>query len=142
MRRAVRAAAALGLTLLLTRCGSDQALVFTSAEPPEPASVRLFISNFDFTSHLPPTSGSDTELEIRLYAANGARITGYDDHFVIALAFDPATLATSTDVANRPLWKIVTPTAPSGELGALRVSVHHAHTMTSRTFGPFEVLIH
>jgi hypothetical protein len=141
-RRAVRACAAIGLACAIAGCGSDQQILVASAEPPEPASVRLFINNFDFTTHIPPTSGADTELEIRLYAVNGARIAGYDDHFEVTLEFLPATLASTTPVANRPLVKMVRPTAPAGELGSLRVSVGHLHTMTSRTFGPFEVLIH
>ena len=123
-------------------CGSDQSLVFTSAEPPEPASVRLFLNGGDVTAHVPVNSGFPLEIEVRLHAANGVRISGYDDHFIVALEVDPPELADVSDVENRPLVKLVTPTAPPDEAGTIHVSVLHTHTLVSRRFGPFEVLIH
>ena len=130
---------AAGLTL---GCGSDQAVMFAAAEPPEPASARLFINGGDVTHHVPLNSGFSQEVEVRLHAANGVRIAGYDDHFVLSIEVIPASLATASDVAGRPLVKLLTPTAPPDEPGSLRVTVHHAHTMTTRTFGPFDVLVH
>ena len=140
-RTIVRAASGLIASALLA-CGSDQAVTFTSTEPPEPASVRLFINGGDVTDHVPLNSGHPQELEVRLHAASGVRITGYDDHFALSLQVTPASLATSSDVAGRPLVKLLTPTGPAGEPGSIHVTVQHAHTTTVRTFGPFELLVH
>ncbi len=141
MRRAA-AIAVCATACLALGCGSDQDVTFTSAEPPEPASVRLYLNGGDVTHHIPLNSGFPQEIEIRLHAANGVRIAGYDDHFVVALELSPASLATATDVAERALVKLLTPTAPPDEPGSMRVVVQHVHTAMTRTFGPFEVLVH
>ena len=134
------------LTLLVAflgaACGSDQQLIFTSAEPPEPASVRLFLNGGDVTSHVPMNSGFPQEIEVRLHAANGARISGYDDHFAVAMEIVPVALAVASDVENRPLVKLLTPTGSRDEPGSIFVRVTHAHTTVSRTFGPFDTLVH
>ena len=127
---------------VLVACGSEQAVTFTSAEPPEPASVRLFIGRSEVTQHVPLNSGFTDVLEVRLFAASGARITGYDGHFVLALEFLPATLVAVAPVRDEPLLRALTPAAPVHEAGTFRVSLYHEHTMTARTFGPFDVLIH
>ena len=140
-RRAVTLLAA-SCTFAVASCGSDQALTFTSAEPPEPASVRLFLNDGDVTSHVPINSGFPQEIEVRLHAANGVRISGYDDHFVVSIGIEPVGLAVASDVANRPLVKLFTATGPPDEPGSIHVAVTHIHTMVSRTFGPFEMLVH
>ena len=123
-------------------CGSRQDPTFASAEPPEPASARLFMNGVDVTSHVGLNSGAPQEIEVRLHAANGAHISGYDDHFDVTIEVEPAQLATASAVEVRPLFKLLTPTGPEHEPGALRVVVRHSHTLVVRTFGPFDFLIH
>lgn len=127
---------------LLAACGSEQLVQFTATEPPEPASARLFLGSAEVTQHVPLNAGQTHRLEVRLYAANGVRVTGYDDHFELAIELTPASLATATAVAGAPLFKDLTAAATPGDAGSLRVASFHAHTMTGRTFGPFDVLIH
>ena len=105
---------------MLAACGSDQAVEFTTAEPPEPASVRLFMEAGDVTAHVPLDKGRTHELEVRLYAANGRRLTGYDDHFEITIEVQPASLASVADVVDRPLVKTLIASAPAGEARAVQ----------------------
>ena len=142
MARTVTSPRVAALTLMLVACGSDQAVEFTTAEPPEPASVRLFMEAGDVTAHVPLDKGRTHELEVRLYAANGRRLTGYDDHFEITIEVQPASLASVADVVDRPLVKTLVSSAPAGEAGSIRILVRHPHTGASRVFGPFDVLIH
>src|SRR5688500_18868975 len=127
---------------LSAACGSEQAVTFTGLEPPDPASVRLFVNGADYTDHLALNTGFTQEVEVRLYAANGVRIRGYDDHFTLAVQFTPLTLVNAAAVAGRPLFLAMTSTAAPDSPGSVSVTVSHPHAMSVRTFGPFEVVIH
>jgi hypothetical protein len=142
MSRLHRIVTAVSGVALLGACGSEQVVQFTATEPPEPASVRLFFGTAEVTQHVPLNASQTHRLEVRLYAANGVRITGYDDHFALTVELSPGSLATPAAVAGSPLLADLTASATPGEAGSLRVALLHAHAMTVRTFGPFDVLVH
>ena len=142
MRQLLRALVAALSAALLVACGSEQVVQFTATEPPEPASVRLFFTAGEVTQHVPLNNGQTHRIEVRLFAANGTRITGYDDHFDLTVDFTPTSLAVAVPVAGRPLLKDLTASASPEESGTIHISFYHAHTMTTRTFGPFEALVH
>ena len=121
-------------------CGGEQTA--GAGEPPEVAAVRLFIRDQEVTSHVPFNRGQPDRLEVRLYAANGSRISGFDDQFQLSFTFTPASLGTVTAVPDKPLFKDIAPSTTPGLLGSLSVLTGHQPTMTNRTFGPFEVLVH
>jgi hypothetical protein len=126
--------------ILAVGCGGEQTAA--TGEPPEVAAVRLFIKGEEVTIHVPLNRGQMERLEVRLYAANGSRITGFDDQFRLTFTFTPTSLGTVTAVPDKPLFKDITPSTSPGLLGSLTVLAEHEQTMTSRTFGPFEVLVH
>lgn len=139
--RGVSLAIALGASVILAvGCGGEQTA--GAGEPPEVAAVRLFIRDLEVTSHVPFNRGQPDRLEVRLYAANGSRITGFDDQFQLTFTFTPASLSTVTAVPDKPLLKDIVPSTTPGLLGSLSVLTGHQPTMTNRTFGPFEVLVH
>jgi len=142
MRTVVSVVAVVSSAVLVAACGSEQTVQFTATEPPEPASARLFLGSADVTAHVPLNAGEMHRLEVHLYAANGVRIAGYDDHFELSVELRPPSLAAVAPVPGSPLLKDLTAGATPGEAGSLRVTASHAHTATSRTFGPFDVLIH
>jgi hypothetical protein len=123
-------------------CGSEQAVQFTGAEPPDPASARLFWNGVDVTQHVALNAGETAPIEVRLFAANGQRIAGYDDHFEVALLSTPASLVHLVPASAQPLTTNVTAVAQHGLGGDLSVTWRHAHSGASGTFGPFDVLVH
>jgi hypothetical protein len=130
------------ILLLSVACGSEQAVQFTGAEPPEPASARLFWNGTDVTAHVALNAGETAEIEVRLFAPNGQRIAGYDDHFQVALTSAPTSLAALVPVSGKPLTTNVTAVGQHGLGGDLIVSWSHEHSGTGGTFGPFDVLVH
>jgi hypothetical protein len=130
------------LVAAISACGSEQAVQFTGSEPPEPASARLIWRGVDVTAHVALNAGEMEQMELRLFAANGTRITGYDDHFTVTLTFTPASLAEVSSVDGMPLLKTMVTSTQQGLGGDLMVTWRHEHTDKSGTLGPFEVLVH
>lgn len=126
--------------LFAISCGGEQTA--GAGEPPEVAAVRLFIKDQEVTSHVPLNRGQLERLEVRLYAANGSRITGFDDPYQLSFTLTPTALGTVSAVPDKPLLKDIAPSTTPGLLGSLTVLAAHQPTMTNRTFGPFEVLVH
>jgi hypothetical protein len=107
------------------------------------AQMRLFDShNVELTQHVPLTSDQTTRLEVRLYAADGSRLTSVAGGAEISFRFDPPSLAAAAAVPAMPFWKDVTPTAPSGTDGWLFVSVLFLADSVTKTYGPIQVLVH
>jgi hypothetical protein len=132
---------AMTLAMLVTAgvgCSDDS----TGADDADVASIRLFVNQADVSDHIALNAGYAQRIEVRLYAADGRRITGLDDRFEVVFAFNPTSLAGSAAVGGRPLEKDVTPFAPPEEAGNLSVTVSRPEHGTSQTFGPFGVLIH
>jgi hypothetical protein len=89
--------------VLAVGCGGEETA--GTGEPPEVAAVRLFIKDSEVTSHVPLNRGQLERLEVRLYAANGSRIIGFDDQFQLTFTFTPTSLGTVTAVPDKPLSK-------------------------------------
>ena len=138
-RRSGITAAALFLTL---SCGDPQAVVQETAAHQDPAIVKIFEGSIETTSHLALNTGDTLRFEVRLYAASGARLVGFDDHFRLTGTMTPAALGSAARVAGSPLELDLGSTAPPLTLGALHITVEHLDAGTTRTFGPFEVLVH
>jgi hypothetical protein len=123
-------------------CGDPQATVTETGVDQDPASIRIFWGNGDVSQHIPLTAGETARLEVRLYAANGARIVGFDSHFQISFAFSPPSLAADAAVANAPLFRDVTTGPSAGAHGTVMVTVVHVDMGSTKTFGPFDMLLH
>ena len=91
--------------------------------------------------HLPLTSGEVTRVVLNLYNEHGARIKLLD-HYQISLAFTPATVASATPVAGTTTFFDVSSSAAPETPGTLMVTVYHPHTETTKSFGPYDILIH
>jgi len=83
------------------------------------ASVRLIENGFDVTDHIALNSQQTARLVVRLFAADGRQITGLDEQYAVAFAFEPAGLATAAAVSEAPLAKDVTATAAPETVGSL-----------------------
>ena len=116
-----------------------------SIGPPPPhglASVRLFDQNLDVTSHIPLVSGVTDRIEVRLYAPDGSQVASIAGDVEANFTFTPTSLASSVPVTGQPLARDVTPTTRTGEGGQLYVSLLFLSDSTTRSFGPFDALIH
>jgi hypothetical protein len=112
-------------------------------EPGDIASVRLFDGvGTELTFHMPLNTGETTRVEVRMYAANGRQIVSVTGGEELTFTFSPSTLASSTPVDGEPLIRDVTPTDPPGTLGTLEVALHFLADASTKTFGPFDVLVH
>ena len=111
--------------------------------PGDVASVRLFdAAGTELTFHMPLNTGETTRVEVRMYAANGRQIVTVAGGEELDFTFSPPTLASSTPVAGEPLVREVTPTAPPATPGTLEVALHFPADLSTKTFGPFDVLVH
>jgi hypothetical protein len=131
----------LGLFALLG-CGDPQSTVLESTADQPAASARIFWVGVEVTQHIPLNAGESIRMEVRLYTPSGARIIGNDDKFTLTHVFTPAGMATGTPVAGSPLQVDFAATGAPDTHGTLSITVRHATSGTTRTFGPFEVLLH
>ena len=133
----------LGL-VLLAACGAPNPTGGGSpADPQDVASVRLFNSGLgDLTFHIPLFPGDTLRVEVRMYAANGSQIMSVAGGAELAFTFSPSTLASSTPVNGESLVRDVTSSAPAGTPGTLEVALHFPADASTKTFGPFDVLVH
>ena len=135
--------AVLGVALLAA-CGAPHPMGGGSpADPQDVASVRLFDgAGTELTFHMPLNTGETAHVEVRMYTANGRQIVSVMGGEELAFTFSPSTLASSTPVDAEPLVRDVTPTAPPGTLGTLEVALRFPGDSSTKTFGPFDVLVH
>ena len=127
----------------LAACGGAAPMVSIGPPPPHGlASVRLFDQNLDVTSHIPLVSGVTDRIEVRLYAPDGSQVASIAGDVEANFTFTPTSLASSVPVTGQPLARDVTPTARTGEGGQLYVSLLFLSDSTTRSFGPFDALIH
>ena len=135
MRRLIILAAA------LAGC-STELLLPGPGQPGDVRSVRLFDgAGVDQTQHLFIFRNDTLHLEIRMYAANGRRITDVPGGVELTLEFVPAGLATST-ATLAPLIRSVTTTAAANDTGTMNVSLRFPVDGSVKTFGPFECATH
>ena len=107
------------------------------------AQVRLFDEErgTDLTVHTGLPEDQSIRLQVRLYAPDGHRLTDIVGGVELTLQFSPASLGNAVSVPGRPLEVVVMPTAPAGTSGSQTVSLHFPGTGTTKTFGPFHVLV-
>ncbi|MGH7548098.1 MAG: hypothetical protein ACREMM_07980 [Gemmatimonadales bacterium] len=112
-------------------------------DPRDVASVRLFDApGTELTQHMPLVAGETTRVEVRLYAAKGRQITSVTGGLELGFAFSPSSLASSTPVDGQPLIRDVTSSAAPGTPGTLAVALYFPADASTKTFGPFDVLVH
>jgi len=105
--------------------------------------VRLFNSGLgELTFHIPLFPGDTLRVEVRLYAADGSQITSVSGGEEVDFTFSPPTLASSTPVTGESLVRDVTSSAPPASSGTLEVALHFPVDQSTKTFGPFDVLVH
>jgi len=129
---------------LLTGCGAPHPTSGGSpANPQNVASVRLFNSGLgDLTFHVPLFPGDTLRVEVRMYAANGSQIMSVTGGEELDFTFSPPTLASSMPVNGESLVRDITSSAPAGTPGTLEVALHFPGDLSTKTFGPFDVLVH
>jgi hypothetical protein len=111
-------------------------------EPNDVASVRLFDQRgTELTNHMALLPGTTIRVEVRMYVADGRQVTDVRGGLELGFNFDPDSVASSTPVAEEPLVRVVTPGAP-GTPGNLTVILQFPPDMSTKTFGPFDVLVH
>jgi len=110
--------------------------------PSAVAQVRLFDPfGREITVHTALPDDQSLLVEARLYAADGHRLTAIVGGVTFTLQFVPESLAMSAPVPREPLRRLVTPTAAAGTSGCQLVMLHFAEDGTSKSFGPFHVLV-
>jgi hypothetical protein len=136
-------AAAVVVVALATGCGGALPADGTaSGTPAAVAQVRLFDPfGREVTVHTALLDDESLLLEARLYAADGHRLTEIVGGVDFALQFVPESLATSAPVPREPLRRLVTPMAAAGTSGTQLVMLHFPQDGSSKSFGPFHVLV-
>jgi len=128
------------------------ALVACQPEPSGPvslplqdaASIHLFALpvNDDWTFHIPLTTGYTVRLKVKLYTAGGREITPLPHPLGMTFSFAPTTLATATVADSALLLFDLTPVDTAGTDGGLSITLTEPATGTTKSFGPFDVLVH
>lgn len=108
------------------------------------ASMHVFLlqTNQDWTSHIPLFTGYSDRLKVRLYTAGGREITPLQHPLDMSFSFAPATLATATVADSALLLFDIRPNDPAGSDGSLTITLTEPATATTRSFGPFYILVH
>ena len=101
----------------------------------------LGIDEIAATGHLPITHGEQNRVQLHLYDEHGGLITDVD-HFQISLAFTPETVASATPVTGTTTFFDITSSQSPDTEGSLMITIYHPHTETTKTFGPYAILIH
>ena len=91
--------------------------------------------------HLPISAGQQNRVSFNLYNDHGGRIQ-IVDHFQLSVSFTPTTLASAAPVAGTTTSFDITSSAASDTEGTMHVTIYHPHTEVTKTFGPYDVLIH
>lgn len=105
------------------------------------AQVRLFdeTAGRDLTAHTGLPDDQSVRVGVRLYAADGHRLTDIVGGVELALQFTPESLGTAIPVPGRPLQRLLTATSPAGTTGSQTVVLSFPGTGIARSFGPFHV---
>ena len=128
------------------------ALASCQAEPTGPvslplqnaASIHVFAlpTNQDWTGHIPLTAGHTVRMQVRLYTAAGRQITPLQHPVDMSFSFAPATVATASVADSALLLFDIAPVDPPGAEGGLTITLTEPSTGTTKSFGPFYVLVH
>jgi hypothetical protein len=108
------------------------------------ASARVYTvqTNQDWTAHIPLTEGYTVRLQVRLYTASGREIVPPANPVGLSFSFAPATLASATLADSALRTFDLTPTDPPESDGGMTIRVTEAATATTKSFGPFYILVH
>jgi hypothetical protein len=106
------------------------------------ARVYLVAGNQDWTAHIPLTEAFTDRLQVRLYTASGREIVPPAHPVDLSFSFSPATLATATVADSALLLFDITPADPPGAEGTMTITFTEGATATTKSFGPFYVLVH
>ena len=129
----MRYASTVVFALALAACSDDEA-------PPEeghhPHSAAVFVAGAEVTDALTLPAGETIRVEIRFFDDEGHEITGIEDEHFAALAFTPASLATTQDVDGHQFQKDVT---GGGEImtGSYMINYGHDEAADEESFGPY-----
>jgi hypothetical protein len=117
---------------------------FVAGSLSDAASIRLYAvaDGADWSAHIPLFIGDTVRLQVRLFVADGREIVPRQHPVQMSFTFTPASLATATVADSVTLLEDVTPTDTAGAGGGLRVSLTEPATGTTKSFGPFDVLVH
>ncbi|HUF11709.1 MAG TPA: hypothetical protein VMN78_01250 [Longimicrobiales bacterium] len=88
------------------------------------------------------TKGADMRLEVRFLDEHGEPIEGLRPDHDASLTFEPAFLATVTNVSDDTgFFFDLTVATSGGASGVLRIGYGHAGATDEATFGPIDVVI-
>jgi hypothetical protein len=133
------AVGALSVALLAT-CSGTGTMANPGADESEIGSVRLFdTAGTDLTQHMALFAGHLLRVEVRMYAVNGQQVTDVPGGVEVDFSFTPSSVASSAPVAAEALTRDVTPGTGGG---GLTVSLRFVADDLTKTFGPFDVLVH
>jgi len=96
----------------------------------------------DWSFHIPLTTGHTVRLRVRLYTAGDREITPLPHPLEMRFSFAPATLASAIVADSALLWFDLTPADSAGTDGGLTITLTEPSTATTKSFGPFDVLVH
>jgi hypothetical protein len=96
----------------------------------------------DWTGHIALTEGHTVRLMIRIFTASGREITPPENPVVMSFSLSPTTLATANVADSALLLFDLTPTAPANADGGLFIALTEPSTSTTKSFGPFFILVH
>ena len=128
------------------------ALAACQSEPRGPVSVPLaeaaslhviaVPTHDDWTGHIPLTTGHTARMKLELFTAAGREITPLVHPLELSFEFSPSSLATATVADSVLLLFDATPVDSAGSDGSLHITLTEPATGTTKSFGPFFVLIH
>jgi len=104
--------------------------------------LRAVPSGDDLTFHIPLQTGFAQRIRLGLFAASGREITPPLHPVNLSFSFVPATLATATVVDSTLLVFELSAADTAGTEGGLRITLTEPATGTTKSFGPFDILVH
>jgi len=107
-------------------------------------SMRVYTvqTNQDWTGHIPLTEGYTVRRKIRVYTPGGREIVPLENPVGISFSFSPATLATAAVADSALLLFDLAPADPPDADGSLTITLTEPSTTTTKSFGPFFILVH
>ena len=109
---------------------------------PDIQEAAIYLDGTLVTERLVLTKGADMRLEVRFLDDDGEPIRGLRPGHTASLTFDPAFLATVTDVSDDGgFFFDLTVVTSAGASGELHIGFGHAGATDELAFGPIEVVI-
>lgn len=107
------------------------------------ASARVYEinTNDDWTGHIPLTQGYTARLQLHLYTASGREVEP-PRPLALSFTFSPSTLADASVADSALLLFDLTPSDSPGADGGMTIKLTEDSTETTKSFGPFYILVH